>query len=416
MLSHEKYEQLLAKAGVLLEGLVPERTAAKVAPAPSGPTTPTIQITETEVATGEVEVAAVIPTTTTTGDETETITTKVLIASFEERQEEAKTQAAAVAAPVAPRTDLEVRIPKVTRTVTARNFNLSTVSDAPFTDLGKRLAGGAGTTLERKRLDVVADDTAPTGYRLVPATAEGSIAASTPELPFGGAGHVIRNAILAFDFVPTDKPSLNAAKRCSDAVVAGAGGEQALASYVNAAIYACHQILKKAYQAAPPVVSTSIDDVAFGPVRISARPTEPNRFGPFSHKVAYSGWKHSLYPLDWFDSTPERTLANLMDDDDQVVVWTRIQRGEFSVEWEEGRYSPDFYALGADGTHYLLEVKADKDVDTATVQAKKKAAEEWARFITDHGTYGTWRYLLVPEKVLATAKTFPAVIAQASGS
>lgn len=422
VLSHEKYELLLAKAGVLLEGLVPERTAmvkpaiaAKESPASGSNAGGAVQIEETPVADGEVEVVATFTTQTTTGEHTETVATKVLIASVEERTEDAKRQAEAIAAPVAVRNDLRVRIPRVNRNITSRNFNLSTISDAPFTELGKRLAGGAGTALERKRLDVVADDTAPTGYRLVPTNAEERITASTPELPFGGAAHAIRNAILAFDFVPTDKSSLNAAKRFADAVVAGAGGERALASYVNASIYASHQILKKAYQASPPVVETSLEDVAFAPVRVNARPVEPNRFGPFSRKVAYSGWTRCLYPLNWFDSTPERTLANTLDEDDDVSVWTRIQRGEMTVEWEEGRYSPDFYALGVDGIHYLFEVKADKDVDTAVVQAKKKAAEEWARFVTDSGEHGTWRYLLVPEKVLATAKTFTAVVAQASG-
>lgn len=129
--------------------------------------------------------------------------------------------------------------------------------------------------------------------------------------------------------------------------------------------------------------------------------------------MAYSGWGRSLYPLNWFDSTPERTFANVVDGDDQVAIWSRIQRGEMTVEWDEGRYSPDFYVQAADGTHYLVEVKADKDVETAVVQAKKKAAEDWARYVTDEGDYGTWRYVLVSESVLAVAKSLAAIITQA---
>jgi len=129
--------------------------------------------------------------------------------------------------------------------------------------------------------------------------------------------------------------------------------------------------------------------------------------------VAYSGWGRSLYPLNWFDSTPERTFANVVDGDDQVAIWSRIQRGEMTVEWDEGRYSPDFYVHAADGTHFLVEVKADKDVETAVVQAKKKAAEDWARYVTDEGDYGTWRYVLVSESVLAVAKSLAAILTQA---
>ena len=61
----------------------------------------------------------------------------------------------------------------------------------------------------------------------MPTDASTAITASTPELPYGGAAGAIKNAILAFDFVPTDKAALNAAKRFADAVVSGAGGETA---------------------------------------------------------------------------------------------------------------------------------------------------------------------------------------------
>lgn len=424
ILSHEKYEKLLANAGVLLEGLVPDRTAAgggvpadKAVPAGGAPTpkgevqTQPEQVVSVTTATSDEEVQ--VTATVTTGGGTPGVTTPtVVIASIDERAKDAN-QAAATTGPVPPRPDVEVKLPKVTKTVTARNFSLSAVADDPFTELGHRLASGGGTTLDRKRLDVIADPDAPTGYRLVPVDAATSIEASTAELPFGGVRDALRHAILAFDFVPTDKASINAARRLADAVVAGAGGETALASYTNAAIYACHQILKKAWRSSPPVVTTDIEVVNFDLVRVNSRPVEHNRFGPFSRKVAYDGWSSSLYPLNWFDSTPERTFANLVDADKDVEVWSRILRGEMTVESDRGRYTPDFYLRN--GVHYLVEVKADKDVDTDVVQAKKAAAEDWARYVTDHGVLGTWRYLLVPEGVLRTAKTFSAVVTQSGG-
>jgi hypothetical protein len=67
-----------------------------------------------------------------------------------------------------------------------------------------------------------------------------------------------------------------------------------------------------------------------------------NRFGKFSRRLAYRGWGRGLYGLEWFDSAPERTFANLVDSEDKVSVWTRIQRSELTVEWEGARYSPDF--------------------------------------------------------------------------
>lgn len=437
VLSHERYAQLLSRAGVLLEGLVPDRTTPTSPPttqpvtapavAPASPDLPAaagqdlaggaqpspVAVSTVEVTQDEVEVTV----TAAAGDEAARVGTgaQVVIASVEGRTEDAAAQLAALSQPVAARDDITVSIPVVTRTVTARNFQLSSVPDGPFTDLGRSLAGGTDTTLERKVLHVVADPTAPTGYRLVPSDAQQAIVGSSPELPLGGAGNTIKQAILAFDFVPTDRAALNAARRLADAIVAGAGGEPAIASHTNVAIQAANLILRSAWQASPPVVQVDVTDNRFAPTRVNARPVEPNRFGPFSRRVAYPGWTRSLHPINWFDSTPERTLANLADGDDQIEVWSRILRGELSIDWTGGRYTPDFYIRTTDGTHYLVEVKADRDIDTPVVQAKKQAAEEWARYVTDTGDHGTWRYLLVSEHTLTTAKTFAAVLTQ-SGS
>ncbi len=88
-----------------------------------------------------------------------------------------------------------------------------------------------------------------------------------------------------------------------------------------------------------------------------------------------------------------------------------MHRGELVVQWENGRYSPDFYAAIGD-RHCLFEVKSDRDVPTPLVQAKKRAAEQWARFVSDNADDGTWEYRLVPEAVLGTARTVAALLNQ----
>ena len=75
-------------------------------------------------------------------------------------------------------------------------------------------------------------------------------------------------------------------------------------------------------------------------------------------------------------------------------------------------HSPDFY-VHIDGTHYLIEVKGDDRKDSVEVQAKKSAAQKWARYVTDDGTHGTWRYLLVPQSVLTGVKTLDDLLTQA---
>lgn len=80
-----------------------------------------------------------------------------------------------------------------------------------------------------------------------------------------------------------------------------------------------------------------------------------------------------------------------------------------------GGYSPDFYADIA-GTHYLLEVKADKDVATEMVVRKRGGCRGVGTHGDDTGEHGTWRYLLVPESVLGTAKTLAAALSQAASA
>jgi type III restriction enzyme len=407
VLSHERYEFLLSRAGVLLQGLTDTRAVPAVIPrrADGGQGDTVLVVTSGDGST--TPGATTPPPGDGLSDDLPVGTTGFVLTSTEQRSQEAADQAGAVATSVLPSKQLE--LPRVTRTVTARSFSLSDVPDGPFADLGKQLGAAGGTTLARKRLDVVADPTAPTGYRLVPSDATTTIDASTPQLPIGGALKALQEAICNFDLVTSDKASLTAAKRLAQAAIDGAGSEEALSSYLNAAIAAANRIITKYYRAAPEVVELTVSAQFWGPTRVNTRKLEQNRFGPFSRKAAYGGWKRGLYPLDWFDSEPERAFANMVDSESKVEVWCRIQRGELAIDWEQGRYTPDFYvAFG--GTCYLVEVKSDKDAETPLVQSKKKAAERWARKVSDAEDYGSWHYLLVSEAVLHTAKTFDAIL------
>jgi type III restriction enzyme len=412
VLSHERYELLLARSGVLLEGLTEQRTVAEVIPEhDGGESSDAVMVVQQPTLPGAAPVG-VSNTGAGTGAIFEDVpesTPGFVVVSTEERSRTAANEAVAVAIPVMPKSKLA--IPLVVRTVTARNFSLSSVAEAPFKDLGKQLGAIEHTTLSRKRLDVIRDPSSPAGYKVVPSDAAGAIDASTPQLPLGGAIKSLQEAICDFDLVPANRESLAAAKRLAEAVVSGAGSEEALASYLNAAIAMARKIINNAYRKSPEVVELTVEDREWGPTRLNTRPSEDNRFGDFNRKLAYGPWSKGLYPLEWFDSSPERALANMIDSEERVAVWTRIQRRELVIEWEAGRYSPDFY-VQFEGRHYLVEVKADKDLDTSDVQSKRESAEQWARRVSDSTNYGRWDYVLVGETVLNTAKTFQAVLTQ----
>lgn len=114
----------------------------------------------------------------------------------------------------------------------------------------------------------------------------------------------------------------------------------------------------------------------FAPPRATDRTVSPDRFGTFSKSVAYNGWKRSLYAIEWFDSRPERDVANALDGSEQITCWIRLHTGELPILWTPGgrEYNPDFLVIEADRTHWVLEVKADKDLSSADVHGKRRAA------------------------------------------
>jgi type III restriction enzyme len=435
VLSHERYERILARAGTLIEGLVGVRAVqgitieVPVVSPEAGdlvlahPTRGAGAVTPVDEIAGGVAAAAVgdapvaFPTHPIADDGP---APGFLVAEATERVAQAEAEVQAAAAPVATRPEIQIQIPAVVRFVHGRNFSLADIPDADFTRLGTTLAAAPDEIFERRLLAVEADAAAPTGFRLVPRETADRITAWAPTMPAGRFRTVLREAILAFDEVPEDRASIGAVTRLVDALVAGAGGEAAeprLGLFVNTAIAGARAIIRTAYRAAPAQIDEHVEDRPFAPLRMNTRPIEANRFGEFTRRAAYAGFVKSLFVLDWFDSGKERDLANLIDGSDAVVVWTRIQRGEHVIEWDGGRYSPDFYVRASDDVNWLLEVKADRDLDDPLVIAKRAAAERWARGVSDEGGHGTWRYLLVSESAIRNAHgSWGVLLAQAAAT
>lgn len=74
-------------------------------------------------------------------------------------------------------------------------------------------------------------------------------------------------------------------------------------------------------------------------------------------------------------------------------------------------YNPDLIVIDADGTHWVVEVKMDKEMDTSTVKGKRDAARRWANYVTADETVDVpWRYLLASEADVETARgSWPAL-------
>jgi type III restriction enzyme len=135
----------------------------------------------------------------------------------------------------------------------------------------------------------------------------------------------------------------------------------------------------------------------------------------FSHPVTpasetrrqvFGGFKKCCYPLQKFDSDPERRLAALIEAEPSVEKWMKPGRGQFQIEYRSGEgYEPDF-VVETKTQSLILEVKARNEQDDAIVQAKAAAASKWCRTANLHvesAKAKPWQYALVPDDQITGA-------------
>ena len=158
---------------------------------------------------------------------------------------------------------------------------------------------------------------------------------------------------------------------------------------------------------AQPSYQEVVKNEEFKPIRMTDRTVSADRLGPFSKSFAYEGWTRSLFTVEWFDSAPERTVANMVDNDDGIVCWVRLHINELPILWNSRgqQYNSDLLVIESDDTHWLVEAKMDKEMNSEDVQNKREAAIRWANHVSADSSVGTtWRYLLVSETDISTAK------------
>jgi len=111
-----------------------------------------------------------------------------------------------------------------------------------------------------------------------------------------------------------------------------------------------------------------------------------------------------MYDQVWFDSATEREMANLIDDTSQVDIWVRLHLKDLEIRYDGGSYNPDFLAAG-NGQRWVIETKADRDLQTENVRAKRQAAQRWANHVSaDERVSDHWNYLLIGETDLRQAR------------
>ena len=94
--------------------------------------------------------------------------------------------------------------------------------------------------------------------------------------------------------------------------------------------------------------------------------------------------KKSVYKYVVTDSKGEYEFAKLLDNDDDVLLFTKLRKGKFVIDTPFGNYSPDWgivYRLDEDeaGIYFIVETKWDKELEDLTdvEKGKIRCAEQY---------------------------------------
>lgn len=410
VVAHERYEDLLRKAGVLNEAFVDYRTRAVLRTNSKGEQ---VVVTETTEQPGLQIIPEQASSTGTTNEQAGS--PGLAVRPVDQRKEEAGKAALKMRQPVARREDVgAIEVPMLRMTAVSAPFSLADITESDaFHKLGASLAANPEAELSRTLVSARVE-TGPDGVRrtVTVTRAAADRVKSTPTLfPLEDLRYQLAEVVLASPAVPARKNQRAALAPLLDAFFEGLGSKAAevLSAHLGRAGARLVRLVEveQRRSMAKPTYDQVVELKAFAPTRSTDKDVSPDRYGNFARSAAYNSWKKSLFAVEWFDSRPERDVANALDEADDVSCWVRLHINELPILWNsEGRqYNPDFLVIGADGTHWVVEVKADKDLDSDEVQAKRAAARRWASHVNaDEQVTVKWRYLLLSESDIASAK------------
>ena len=134
-----------------------------------------------------------------------------------------------------------------------------------------------------------------------------------------------------------------------------------------------------------------------------------------TRRQVFAGFTRCCYPLQKFDSDPERRFAVLIDADPTVEKWLKPGRQQFQIEFRSGdAYEPDF-VVETSTRMLICEVKANNETNDPIVKAKAQAAVKWAAAANRHAAENggkPWSYLLIPDDQLIGSTTLEGLMAK----
>lgn len=118
-------------------------------------------------------------------------------------------------------------------------------------------------------------------------------------------------------------------------------------------------------------------------------------------QMVFEGFKRCCYPYQKFDSVDgEWRLAQILEDDENVIKWMKPAPGQFRIEYKNGQnYEPDFIVETHDQL-IIIEPKRHDQLEQQDVLDKTRAAVRWCGFANEHVKENggkPWSYLLIPD-------------------
>ena len=400
VLAHESYDKLLKARKVFQETFIDHRTHAVVRTDREGNPVVRTEIQLAGIGQGEAEDSAAALTP---------------VATLEHRTARAASSVTALKSELRARDDVApILVPYLRMSTIKSRFSLGDLTDMrPFRELGEKIAADPTHELRRTLFSarrVVGPDGLPQVH-VVRRDAADTIEASSELFPLERLRSDLTRLVLAADVVPGRLEEKRHFRTLLEAFLQGLGAkaQEALNHYLDRAAARLIQLIEKEQRAAapPPSYTEEVDLVELSPVRYSRPQTSEDRRGPFQRRVGYTGWAKSLYSEAWFDSKPERDVANILDEDASVSHWVRLHRNDLPILWDNAGhdYNPDLIAVENDGTHLLIEVKSDRDIESTDVTAKATAARRWVNFVNASDEVpAEWLYLLLSETDITQCK------------
>jgi type III restriction enzyme len=409
VIAHERYQDLLKKAGVLNQAFVDYRTRAVVRTNAKGE-----QVVVSETTTSAIP-PLIASTETVTPPKPADENPTPVVTTVQDRTQQvgeavAKLKQEIVRRPEAP----AIKLPVLRMSVVQSSFSLADITDTDaFRRLGASLAADPAGELSRTLLGarIVEGADGMRRTELVTTTAADRVRSTPTLFPESDLRNSLAEMVLASSAVPARKSERAALTPLLDAFFEGLGTKavEVLSANLDRAGARLVRLVESEQRRfmTKPSFEEVVEVRSFDPIRVTDKDVSANRHGAFSKALAYEGWQRAMFPIAWFDSAPERTVANIVDDDDSVSWWLRLHINDLPILWNGAgqQYNPDLIVIETDDTYWVVEVKMDKEMTSADVQAKREAAKRWANHVSADSTVGTrWRYLLVSESDINDAK------------